>query len=127
MSPDESSVLLSGKNSEGGRIFIKYSRTFGNIAQTTWIIPPTIIYMQCVRRGGAFTVSNTLVGRGDLFVHSFSRLLVSGIFSHSLTMIITIMYLARSNTFDAIRLNTGIIRQYKVQGRKHKSVIDLNQ
>ena len=39
VSPDVYSVLLSGKNSEGC-IFIKYSRTFGNIAQTIWIIPP---------------------------------------------------------------------------------------
>ena len=61
-----------------GCIFIKYYRTLGNIAQTTWIVPPTTIYIQCIRRR-AFTVSDTLVGRGDLFIHSHSTLLVSGI------------------------------------------------
>ena len=64
VSSDKYSVLLSGKNSEG-MYFIKYTRTLGNIAQTTWIIPPTIIYIKCVRKG-AFTVSNTLVGRVTL-------------------------------------------------------------
>ena len=35
-------------------------------------------YPVCEERG-AFTVSNTLVGRGDLFIHSHSRLLVKRI------------------------------------------------
>ena len=38
--------------------------------------------------GGAFTVSDTLVGRGDLFIHSHSTLLVSGIILISLISLV---------------------------------------
>ena len=57
-----------------------YFRTLGNISQTTWIIPPTIIYIQCegAGGGGTFTVSNTLVGKGDLLsIHTQDSLLVA--------------------------------------------------
>ena len=54
VSADVTSLFLSGKNSEGCLV-IKYCRTLDNIIQTTWIVQPTIIYIQCVRKGGIHT------------------------------------------------------------------------
>ena len=68
-----------------GCIFTKYCRTSGDIAQTTWIVSP-LSSTSNVSRRGVFTTSNTLVGRGDLLIHSHSRLLslLVAYFSHRL-------------------------------------------
>ena len=50
-------------------------------------------YRDTMRGGGAFTVSDTLVGRGDLFFHSHSTLLVSGIIFTQLAFTISFISL----------------------------------
>ena len=60
----------------GGGIFIKY-RTLGSIAQTTGIVPPTIIYIQYIRRGG---------GGGGGGIHSIRHIGWKGWFIYPFTL-----------------------------------------